>query len=119
MCPVFGAQFSELPLVAINVSDTSSSKDSTARDGKPKAKGKRKRGPSEETLESCKQAMIEWLDNHADLQKAAELCMIDDETILRWIPNVLELTDSPKREKWIALLRALGKEKHLGKFSDV
>lgn len=60
-----------------------------------------------------------WLDGGKSLSAAANLALCDDETVLKWIPNVLETKEPAVQEKWIRLIRAQGKEKHLGKFSDV
>ncbi len=80
---------------------------------------KRKRGPSEDKLASCKEALGELLDRHNSLTRATGLAGIDPKTMKKWIPNVLETLDPQKRSEWICNLRALSLENYLGKFKDV
>ncbi len=94
--------------------------DAPAENGEGEPRGKRRnRGPSPDVLKDCKKAMEDWLDNDKSLNNAAQLVDRDDQTVLKWIPNVLTLIPSPKREEWIKLIRAQGKQRYLGEFRDV
>jgi len=79
---------------------------------------KRKRGVSADVLDDCKKAMEFWFDKAKPLKEASELVGRDDETVLKRMPNVLEIVDADTRAKWIKLIRAQRKEKYLGKFTN-
>lgn len=79
-------------------------------------KRKREYGPRGDTLPDCQKAMVEWLDKGKSLNVAASLCGRDDQTILKNIPNVLELVDIGTQEKWIKAIKAQNKAKYLGKY---
>lgn len=84
---------------------------------KQKAK-KRKQGPSPEILSGCTDGMRFWLDNDNGLTRAADLAGVDRKTILKWIPNVLDLIDDNKRLNWIRKLKAIGRNDYLGKYRE-
>jgi hypothetical protein len=71
-------------------------------------KAKRRRGPSRDDLEACKQAMGYWLDDAKSIQEAADLAGIDRQTVKRWIRNVLQMVDQDTGERWTRVLKALG-----------
>lgn len=80
-------------------------------------KGKRNRGVSSEVLDACKLAMENWLDKSKTIQVAADLADRDDQTVLRHIPEVLDIVEPETREKWISLIKVQRKEKYLGKYN--
>ncbi|MCL4489832.1 MAG: hypothetical protein M1570_17145 [Chloroflexi bacterium] len=78
----------------------------------------RESGPSAEVLANCQGAMAKWLDGAISLPRAAQLVGVDPKTVVRWIPNVLAVIDPDKRARWIALIRAQGKSRYLGRFRE-
>ena len=62
--------------------------------------------------------MAKWLDGAVSLPRAAQLVGVDPKTVVRWIPNVLAVIDPDKRARWIALIRAQGKSRYLGRFRE-
>lgn len=97
------------------IGQTAKPSQAAQEDKQTKAKSKRISGPRGDTLPDCKTAMEEWLDKGKPLRLAAELVSRDDQTILKNIPNVLDLVSPQKREEWITRIKALGKEKYLSK----
>lgn len=79
---------------------------------------RRKQGPSPEVLSACTDGMKYWLDDDKNLTRAAELAGVDRKTILKWIPNVLDLIDDNKLIMWIRKLKAIGRNDYLGKDRD-
>jgi|GEM_PF-2960990 len=92
-------------------------KDEKMPDNKKQTKG-RERGPSVVTLKNCTEAMRKWLDEEKSLKVAGELSDCDDQTLLRWMEQILDQVDPEKRERWIKLIRAQKKEKYLGKYRE-
>ncbi len=74
------------------------------------------KGPYAGTLENTRLAMIDWLDRNKSINASCETNGIDDETMKKYIPNILAIIDERKRTEWIKKIRALGKEKWLGKY---
>jgi len=80
---------------------------------------RRNRGPAPDVLKDCKEAMEYWLDQDKSLNMAAQLVGRDDQTVLKWIPNVLDTMPSDRRAAWIAKIRAQRKDKYLGVHGSV
>jgi len=74
------------------------------------------KGPYSDTLERTKKGLGYWLDGHKSLNMAAGLAGIDDETMLKHIPDILDQLDESKRDAWISKIKSNGKRKYLGKY---
>jgi len=57
-----------------------------------------------------------WLDEYKSINEASGLAGLDDQTMLRHIPDILNALDEAARNKWIARIVFLGKSKYLGRY---
>ena len=90
-----------------------------SRDENQPSKSTRVRGTTPEMLESCRKAMVSWLDHHRVMVVAAEENGIYSvKTLKRHIEEVLDIVDDDTRRRWIPHLRVLKYDKWLGKWKD-
>jgi len=79
-------------------------------------KVKRIRGANDGTLDKAKEGLEYWLFGDKSINEASGLVGIDDQTMLRHIPHILDTLDESKRNKWISRIIFLDKGKYLGKY---
>jgi hypothetical protein len=79
-------------------------------------KVKRNRGANDGTLDKAKEGLEYWLDEDKSINEASGLAGLDDQTMLRHIPDILDSVDESKRNKWIDRIIFLDKSKYLGKY---
>jgi hypothetical protein len=77
---------------------------------------KRSRGANDGTLDKAKEGLEYWLDENKSINEASGLAGLDDQTMLRHIPDILDALGEAARNKWIARIVFLGKSKYLGRY---